>query len=272
MKDDPDDQTSEDEEDSTSTATASPEGSLIADEEVPEGGDSAESPLPQSPSPQSPPPRNPHGGRESPDWKRPDSTDTHEDPSSDHDDAMAMEGDGPLPQSLSPRRPSEGRESPGWDPPDNTDTHEEPSNDKDDAKEMERDSPPSQSPSEGQDSPEWEPPNSTDTHDDQSSDHNDATEGEANSAEELTTPPKIDDQDPGHHWVHGSVTPLATGGLDHEKLPWGKNTVTSAKAGLSKVQSRRRDLNARFNVDMRADVSLEIHTQIQGDVVLGTFN
>ncbi|PLB34891.1 uncharacterized protein BDW47DRAFT_111429, partial [Aspergillus candidus] len=196
---------------------------------------------------------------------------THEGPSSDHNDAMDMEGDGSLPQSPSPQSPSEGRQPPEWVPPDNTDTHEEPSSDKDDAKETEGDGPPSQSPSEGQESPEWGPPNSTDTHDGQTSDHSDATEGEVNGAEELTTPPKTDDQDLGHNWVHGSVTPLATGGVDREKLPWGKNTVTSAKAGLSKVQRNRRDLNARFNVDMRADVSLEIHTQLQGDVVLGTF-
>ncbi|PLN82509.1 hypothetical protein BDW42DRAFT_78914 [Aspergillus taichungensis] len=300
-RDDSDDQSSED-EDLTNTATPSPQGSLIAEEDVPNGEDPAQSPLPQSasdekeypegdhpnstethkdppsdhndamnmegdgPLPQSLSPQSANGGRDSPNLERSDNADAHNDPSSDHTDAMEVEGDGP-----SPQRPSQERESPNLVPSDSADVPGDPSSDHNDVLNIEGDSPSPQVPSEEHESPEQKPPDSTYAHEGPSSDPHDAMEVKTDSAGH-TTPPKTGGQDLGHNWLQNGVTLFATGGRDRETLPWGKNTVTSANAGLSKVQSRRRELNARFNVDMRADVNLEIHTLLQGDVVLGTFD
>ncbi|KAL5358350.1 hypothetical protein BJX96DRAFT_146387 [Aspergillus floccosus] len=55
------------------------------------------------------------------------------------------------------------------------------------------------------------------------------------------------------------------------KGPWGDRGVTSPKAGTSRVQQKDSSLNVRINLDLRADVALELHAVIQGDVTIGLF-
>jgi hypothetical protein len=55
------------------------------------------------------------------------------------------------------------------------------------------------------------------------------------------------------------------------KGPWGDRGVTSPKAGTKKVQAKDSSLNVRINLDLRADVALELHAVIQGDVTIGLF-
>ncbi|KAL4888445.1 hypothetical protein BDV59DRAFT_139436 [Aspergillus ambiguus] len=55
------------------------------------------------------------------------------------------------------------------------------------------------------------------------------------------------------------------------KGPWGDRGVTSPKAGTSKVEQKPSSLNVRINLDLRADVALELHAVVQGDVTIGLF-
>lgn len=55
------------------------------------------------------------------------------------------------------------------------------------------------------------------------------------------------------------------------KGPWGDRGVTSPRAGTNKVQQKDSSLNVRINLDLRADVALELHAVIQGDVTIGLF-
>ncbi|KAB8069166.1 hypothetical protein BDV29DRAFT_161697 [Aspergillus leporis] len=65
----------------------------------------------------------------------------------------------------------------------------------------------------------------------------------------------------------GSVT----GADSLPKGPWGDRGVTSPKAGSSKPRQKESSLNVRINLDLRADVALELHAVIQGDVTIGLF-
>ena len=47
--------------------------------------------------------------------------------------------------------------------------------------------------------------------------------------------------------------------------------VTSPKAGTKKPPTKDSSLNVRINMDLRADVALELHAVIQGDVTIGLF-
>ncbi|GMF74810.1 hypothetical protein F9C07_2286909 [Aspergillus flavus] len=57
------------------------------------------------------------------------------------------------------------------------------------------------------------------------------------------------------------------------KGPWGDRGVTSPTAGLEKPNKDEKDssLNVRINLDLRADVALELHAVIQGNVTIGLF-
>ncbi|KAE8373997.1 hypothetical protein BDV26DRAFT_270821 [Aspergillus bertholletiae] len=60
---------------------------------------------------------------------------------------------------------------------------------------------------------------------------------------------------------------------DIPKGPWGDRGVTSPTAGLGKPNKEENDssLNVRINLDLRADVALELHAVIQGNVTIGLF-
>ncbi|PLB36918.1 uncharacterized protein BDW47DRAFT_126828 [Aspergillus candidus] len=53
--------------------------------------------------------------------------------------------------------------------------------------------------------------------------------------------------------------------------PWGDRGVTSPKAGTKKPKAKESSLNVRINLDLRADVALELHAVIQGDITIGLF-
>lgn len=53
--------------------------------------------------------------------------------------------------------------------------------------------------------------------------------------------------------------------------PWGDRGVTSLKAGTKKPKQKDSSINVRINLDLRADVALELHAVIQGDVTIGLF-
>ncbi|KAF9886117.1 hypothetical protein FE257_012052 [Aspergillus nanangensis] len=55
------------------------------------------------------------------------------------------------------------------------------------------------------------------------------------------------------------------------KGPWGDRGVTSPLAGTTKPQQKESSLNVRINLDLRADVSLELHAVVQGDITIGLF-
>ncbi|KAE8341325.1 hypothetical protein BDV24DRAFT_163457 [Aspergillus arachidicola] len=66
----------------------------------------------------------------------------------------------------------------------------------------------------------------------------------------------------------------AAGALpDVPKGPWGDRGVTSPTTGLGKPNKDENDssLNVRINLDLRADVALELHAVIQGNVTIGLF-
>lgn len=53
--------------------------------------------------------------------------------------------------------------------------------------------------------------------------------------------------------------------------PWGNRGVTSRKAGTKRPPEKDSSLNVRINLDLRADVALELHAVLQGDVTIGLF-
>ncbi|KAL3462199.1 hypothetical protein BJX64DRAFT_288532 [Aspergillus heterothallicus] len=50
--------------------------------------------------------------------------------------------------------------------------------------------------------------------------------------------------------------------------PWGNRGVTSRNAGTKKAPAKNSSLNVRVNLDLRADVALELHAVIQGDITI----
>ncbi|KAL3448231.1 hypothetical protein BJX65DRAFT_307095 [Aspergillus insuetus] len=73
----------------------------------------------------------------------------------------------------------------------------------------------------------------------------------------------------------GAAADQNTGGskpLEHDDPPigpWGNRGVTSRKAGTKKAPDKSSSLNVRVNLDLRADVALELHAVIQGDITIG---
>ncbi|KAH8426423.1 uncharacterized protein LDX57_004161 [Aspergillus melleus] len=55
------------------------------------------------------------------------------------------------------------------------------------------------------------------------------------------------------------------------KGPWGDRGVTSGNAGMYRVPENSSTLNVRINLDLRADVALELHAVVQGSVIIGLF-
>ncbi|KAL4789683.1 hypothetical protein BDV19DRAFT_394834 [Aspergillus venezuelensis] len=53
--------------------------------------------------------------------------------------------------------------------------------------------------------------------------------------------------------------------------PWGNKGVTSRRVGKKKPIEKDSSLNVRINLDLRADVALELHAVLQGDVTIGLF-
>ncbi|KAL2842893.1 hypothetical protein BJY01DRAFT_248848 [Aspergillus pseudoustus] len=62
--------------------------------------------------------------------------------------------------------------------------------------------------------------------------------------------------------IAGDVPPIG---------PWGDRGVTSRNAGTNKAPANPSSLNVRINLDLRADVALELHAVIQGDITIGLF-
>ncbi|KAB8273870.1 hypothetical protein BDV30DRAFT_238118 [Aspergillus minisclerotigenes] len=69
------------------------------------------------------------------------------------------------------------------------------------------------------------------------------------------------------------ATNAASAVPDVPKGPWGDRGVTSPTAGLGKPNKDENDssLNVRINLDLRADVALELHAVVQGNVTIGLF-
>jgi hypothetical protein len=56
------------------------------------------------------------------------------------------------------------------------------------------------------------------------------------------------------------------------KGPWGDRGVTSRNAGVKKKKDQKdSSLNVRINLDLRADVALELHAVLQGEITIGLF-
>ncbi|KAL2847426.1 hypothetical protein BJY01DRAFT_246793 [Aspergillus pseudoustus] len=55
------------------------------------------------------------------------------------------------------------------------------------------------------------------------------------------------------------------------KGPWGNRGVTSPNAGTKRAPQKDSSLNVRINLDLRADVALELHAVLQGDITIGLF-
>merc|ERR1712187_485298 len=53
--------------------------------------------------------------------------------------------------------------------------------------------------------------------------------------------------------------------------PWGNRCVTSRRAGMKRPPEKDSSLNVRINMDLRADVALELHAVLQGDITIGLF-
>ncbi|KAI9368155.1 hypothetical protein BJX61DRAFT_525266 [Aspergillus egyptiacus] len=53
--------------------------------------------------------------------------------------------------------------------------------------------------------------------------------------------------------------------------PWGDRAVTTRRAGMRKPPEKDSSLNVRINLDLRADVALELHAVLQGEVTVGLF-
>jgi hypothetical protein len=54
--------------------------------------------------------------------------------------------------------------------------------------------------------------------------------------------------------------------------PWGDRGVTSRNAGVKEKKDQKdSSLNVRINLDLRADVALELHAVLQGEVIIGLF-
>ncbi|KAL3462290.1 hypothetical protein BJX64DRAFT_288414 [Aspergillus heterothallicus] len=53
--------------------------------------------------------------------------------------------------------------------------------------------------------------------------------------------------------------------------PWGNRGVTSPNAGTKRAPQKDSSLNVRINLDLRADVALELHAVLQGDITIGLF-
>ncbi|KAL3451656.1 hypothetical protein BJX65DRAFT_222847 [Aspergillus insuetus] len=53
--------------------------------------------------------------------------------------------------------------------------------------------------------------------------------------------------------------------------PWGNRGVTSPRAGTKRAPQKDSSLNVRINLDLRADVALELHAVLQGDITIGLF-
>ncbi|KAJ0415716.1 hypothetical protein BJY00DRAFT_292969 [Aspergillus carlsbadensis] len=53
--------------------------------------------------------------------------------------------------------------------------------------------------------------------------------------------------------------------------PWGNRGVTSPSAGTKRAPQKDSSLNVRINLDLRADVALELHAVLQGDITIGLF-
>lgn len=59
--------------------------------------------------------------------------------------------------------------------------------------------------------------------------------------------------------------------IEVPKPPWGDRGVTAPLAGLKKAAPKDSSINVRISLDLRADVSLELHAVVQGDVTIGLF-
>ncbi|OKL59162.1 hypothetical protein UA08_05813 [Talaromyces atroroseus] len=92
------------------------------------------------------------------------------------------------------------------------------------------------------------------------------TEDQYNAAQEHQEKPNVDQGEGEKGKVKAQFTeePLPKG-------PWGDRGVTHRNAGLYKVPEKSSTLNVRINLDLRADVALELHAVVQGSVIIGLF-
>ncbi|KAL2782838.1 hypothetical protein BJX66DRAFT_345476, partial [Aspergillus keveii] len=89
--------------------------------------------------------------------------------------------------------------------------------------------------------------------------------GAGNSA---GTAPTTEKQDTGNSKQDQGTKPKAFDHDDPPIGPWGNRGVTSRKAGTKKAPEASSSLNVRVNLDLRADVALELHAVIQGDITI----
>ncbi|KAF9887514.1 hypothetical protein FE257_010092 [Aspergillus nanangensis] len=67
------------------------------------------------------------------------------------------------------------------------------------------------------------------------------------------------------------ATAEETSGAEKITPPWGDRGVTALDAGTKKPPKKDSSINVRINLDLRADVALELHAVVQGDVTIGLF-
>ncbi|KAB8207668.1 hypothetical protein P875_00116993 [Aspergillus parasiticus SU-1] len=90
------------------------------------------------------------------------------------------------------------------------------------------------------------------------------------SRKNSTAPDKALDQKPAA--PAQQATNAASAVPDVPKGPWGDRGVTSPTTGLGKPNKEDdSSLNVRINLDLRADVALELHAVVQGNVTIGLF-
>lgn len=83
-------------------------------------------------------------------------------------------------------------------------------------------------------------------------------------------------KDQGNPQGEGNQPASNTGDSESDEKPpqgpWGDRGVTSRNAGVKKKKDQKdSSLNVRINMDLRADVALELHAVIQGEVIIGLF-
>jgi hypothetical protein len=99
-----------------------------------------------------------------------------------------------------------------------------------------------------------------------------------NNYSNVTSPVRSEGNPPDKEKTQGQGNPPASNTDDSESDekpplgPWGDRGVTSRNTGVKKKKDQKdSSLNVRINMDLRADVALELHAVIQGEVIIGLF-
>ncbi|KAL4924164.1 uncharacterized protein BDV17DRAFT_295695 [Aspergillus undulatus] len=92
-----------------------------------------------------------------------------------------------------------------------------------------------------------------------------AADSSRKERDDSPTPGETDSDDKNASNDHPNVEDAFPAG------PWGNRCVTSRRVGTKKPPEKDSSLNVRINLDLRADVALELHAVLQGDITVGLF-